>query len=49
MALYQYWQAVQMGFDPELARRLLDHRLDAATRVWLKSGLPYLNDPNNPR
>ena len=45
MALRQYWQALSWGLDPDVARALLDRRLDAATRVWLKSGLPSFNDP----
>jgi hypothetical protein len=42
MAILLYFQALRWGMNPVVARALLDHRLDAATRVWLKSGLPSL-------
>src|SRR5207249_3280109 len=48
MALRQYWTAVSLGLDREIASALLDRRLDAATRVWLKSGLRSFNDPAQP-
>ncbi|MBA3452341.1 MAG: hypothetical protein H0T42_04510, partial [Deltaproteobacteria bacterium] len=48
MALRQYWQALAWGLNPDVARALLDRRLDAGTRVWLKSGLPSFNDPSRP-
>ena len=48
MALGQYWQALAWGLDPDVARALLDRRLDAGTRVWLKSGLPSFTDPTKP-
>jgi serine phosphatase RsbU (regulator of sigma subunit) len=45
MAIRQYYQALSWGLDPTIASALLDRRLDAATRVWLKSGLQSFNDP----
>lgn len=48
MALRHYWESLQWGTDPEIASAILDRRLDAGTRTWLKAGLPQFTDPNSP-
>jgi hypothetical protein len=50
MALRRYWESLASGTDPDIARALLERRLDAATRVWLRSGLPSFNgfEPERP-
>ncbi len=42
MAIKQYFQALEWGMNPDVAHALLERRLDAGTRAWLKSGLPSL-------
>ena len=42
MAIKQYFQALDWGMNPDVAHALLERRLDAGTRAWLKSGLPSL-------
>jgi 2-polyprenyl-6-methoxyphenol hydroxylase-like FAD-dependent oxidoreductase len=42
MAIRQYYQALAWGLNPDVAVALLERRLDAGTRVWLKSGLPSI-------
>ncbi|MBT8467951.1 MAG: NAD(P)/FAD-dependent oxidoreductase [Deltaproteobacteria bacterium] len=39
MSMRRYWTALSEGANQKLSRAILDRRLDAGTRAWLKLGL----------